>query len=440
MLHSTRRRLAVLLLTATPLAAEIRSLTILHVNDLHARISPLDNHNGGFAFLASAIQKERAGCKDCILLSAGDLVQGSPVSTIFHGMPVFEIANLMGFDAATLGNHEFDYGWMQARKFIDTAKYPIVNANIVNANGQLFAPKPYVILTVNGLRVAVIGGMTDTLRTLSTPKLLEEWHTLPVFDTVRKYAAEVRDKSDLIVLLAHINTEEEMRFLESAPEIPVLVTGHIHRGIEQAITRDGRVLVRVKSYGEELGRLELKVDTEKKAPVSWTWKRIPIDSTRIEPSAEVTRAVKHWEDEVTARVDQPLAVSRKAFTKPEVKRLIEQALREETGSDFSWMNQGGVRDTLPEGQLLVRHIWNIMPFDNIVLVGTFRGRDLPPVVVGDRKVEPDHEYTLAVSDYTAENQGTAENLRTTGLKFPNDVGLMRDLLIDWFRKKKVIGE
>ena len=64
-----------------------------------------------------------------------------------------------------------------------------------------------MILTVNGLRVPVIGAMTDTLHSLSTPKLLEEWHTLPVFDTVRKYAAELRDKSDLIVLLAHITGE-----------------------------------------------------------------------------------------------------------------------------------------------------------------------------------------------------------------------------------------
>ncbi|MBZ5620468.1 MAG: 5'-nucleotidase C-terminal domain-containing protein, partial [Acidobacteriia bacterium] len=295
-----------------------------------------------------------------------------------------------------------------------------------------------VILTVNGLRVAVIGAMTDTLHSLSTPKLLEEWHTLPLFDTVRKYAAELRDKSDLIVLLAHITGEEETRFLNSAPEIPVIVSGHIHRGLEEAMSREGRVLVRVKGYGEELGRLDLKVDTEKKAPVSWNWKRIPVDSTKIEPSTEVARLVKHWEDEVTARVDQPLAVTKKKFSKPEVKRLIEQALRDETGADFAWMNQGGVRDTLPEGQVLVRHIWDIMPFDNRVLVGTFKGRDLPPMVVGDRKVDPDRDYTLAVSDYTAENQDTAENFRSTGRKFPNDVGLMRDLLLDWFRKKKVL--
>src|SRR5262249_554663 len=157
--------------------------------------------------------------------------------------------------------------------------------------------------------------------------------------------------------------------------------------------KGGRVLVRVKGYGEEFGRLDLQVDTEKKAPVSWTWKHITVDSSRIQPAQDVARLVKHWEDQVTARVDTPLAVAKKAFDKRGVKQLIEQALREETGSDFAWMNLGGVRDVLPAGQLLERHIWNIMPFDNTVVIGKFKGRNLPRVVVGDRQVDPDREYT-----------------------------------------------
>jgi 2',3'-cyclic-nucleotide 2'-phosphodiesterase (5'-nucleotidase family) len=408
------------------------------MNDLHARISPLDNGNGGFAYLAAELKRQRAGCKECIVLNAGDLVQGSPVSTIFHGLPVYEIANLLGIDAATLGNHEFDYGWPQAKKFVVTSKYPIVTSNLDDDRGRPFTPKPYVILNVNGLRVAVVGAMTESLKTLTTPKLMENWRTTPVVETARRHAREARSKADLVVLLAHITGDEEAAFLATATEMPVMVTGHIHRGLEQATTRDGRVLVRVKAYGEELGRLDLKVDTIKKAPVSWTWKRIPIDSNKIEPDTEVARVVKKWEDEVTARVDAPLAISKRVFTKPEVRSMIEQALRDETGADFARMNLGGVRDVLPEGQLLVRHIWNIMPFDNTVVVGTFKGRQLPPAVVGDRSVEPDREYTLAVSDFTAANQQTQENLGSTGLAFPNEVGLMRDMLIDWFRKKKVI--
>src|SRR5580704_3247423 len=103
-----RRLLAVLVFVSLPLAAEIRTLTILHTNDLHARLTPMDNHAGGFAYVVAAIRHEREGCTDCILLNAGDLVQGTPVSTIFRGVPVYEIGNLFGFDASTVGNHEFD--------------------------------------------------------------------------------------------------------------------------------------------------------------------------------------------------------------------------------------------------------------------------------------------------------------------------------------------
>jgi 2',3'-cyclic-nucleotide 2'-phosphodiesterase (5'-nucleotidase family) len=196
--------------------------------------------------------------------------------------------------------------------------------------------------------------------------------------------------------------------------------------------------VRVKGYTEELGRLELKVDTEKKNVASFTWRVIPVDSTAIAPAADMAREVKHWEDAVTDRVDRPLATSTKAFTKVEVKALLERAMRDETGADFAFMNLGGVRDLVPAGPLRERHVWNIMPFDNRVLVGTFKGKELPAVVLNGRTVDPDRDYTLAVSDFTAENQASAENLRVSGLKFPKDAGLFRDLLIDWFRKQKVI--
>jgi 2',3'-cyclic-nucleotide 2'-phosphodiesterase (5'-nucleotidase family) len=433
-----RRLLALAFLAYASATAEVRSLTILHTNDLHARLKPLDNGSGGFAYVAAALRHEREGCRDCLLLNAGDLVQGSPVSSVFRGLPIFGIANLFGFDAATLGNHDFDYGWEQTRRFTEVAVYPVVSSNLVNARGELLTSRPYVVLKVNGLRVAVIGAMTDTLASLTTPKAVGDWHSLPVVATARRYAAEVRPVSDLIVLLGHITKPEEQAFLDSAPEIPVLVTGHVHDGLQQPLVKGDHVAVRVKSYGEEIGRLELQVDTGKKAPVSFAWKHIRVDPTLLTPAPDVAAAVDHWESEVTERVDQPLAVSKRAFNKAEVKKLLEQALREETGADFAHVNLGGVRDVLPAGQLRVRHIWDLMPFENEVLIGSFKGRDLPPVVVGDRQIDPDRVYTLAVSDYTAANQQTQENLRTTGLQFPRDAGLMRDILIDWFRKKRVI--
>jgi 2',3'-cyclic-nucleotide 2'-phosphodiesterase (5'-nucleotidase family) len=431
------RGIAFAALCVLPAMPEVRTLTILHTNDLHSRLMPLENHHGGFAYLASAIRRERANCTDCILLNAGDVAQGTPVSTIFHGLPVFEIANMLGFDASTLGNHDFDYGWEQARHFLDVAKYPIVSSNLTGPKGEPFTPKPYVILQVNHLKVGVIGAMTEDLKILTTPQTLGACHTLPLIETVRKYAHELRSQCDIVVVVAHVTPQEELALLKSEPEVAVTVTGHLHTALPQPLIVDGRLLVRERGYAEELGRLELKVDTAKKQAVSWDWKHIPVDDS-LPPAADVAAQVKHWEDEVAVRVDRPLAVSKRAFHKQEVKLLIERAMREATGSDFAFMNSGGVRDVIPAGQLKERNIWNIMPFDNRVVIGTFKGSQLPAVVLGDRKVEPDKKYTLAVSDFTAANQGTAENLRVTGLEFPKDAGLMRDILISWFRKQKVL--
>jgi 2',3'-cyclic-nucleotide 2'-phosphodiesterase (5'-nucleotidase family) len=413
---------------------DVRTLTILHTNDLHARLKPLENGRGGFARLATLIRKEKAGCTDCILLNGGDLVQGSPVSTIFKGAPVYEIGNMLGFDVACLGNHEFDYGWEQARKFIKMAKYPIVNANLMDGHGRLFTPKPFVILKVNGLRVAVIGAMTSDLSSLTTPKTRGPVQTTPVLETVKRYLPKLRQQSDLVVVLGHISTTEEKDLIMAGPEIPVIVTGHDHRGLQAPLIEGGRILVRTRAYAEEIGKLKLKVDVAKKSVVSWTWERVPVTDS-LEPAKDVATVVDQWEAKVTEIVDRPLVTSHKDFTRAEVKALIEAAMRDETGADFAFMNSGGVRDIIPKGQLRERNVWNIMPFDNMIVTGKFKGKELPAVITDGKTIDPEKEYTFAVSDFTAANQSARGELQSTGLKFTADGPLLRDAIIRYIRKR-----
>ena len=430
-------QLAVSQLSVSQLTAEVRTLTILHTNDLHSRLTPLANHHGGFANLATVIRDQQKGCTDCILLNAGDLAQGSPVSTIYKAAPVFEIANLFGFDAFTLGNHDFDYGWQQTRNFIQMSKYPMVSANVVDAQNHTLTPQPWLILKVNGLRVGIIGAMTDNLRYLTTTSLLGEWHTTPVVETVRRYVTELRPQTDLIVVLAHIGPEEEKAFL-AEPNVPVIVSGHLHNGMDHAQTTPDHILVRVKGYGEQLGRLELKVDTDTKSVTSFTWKPILVDADTTKPAPDVAALVKVWEDKVADVVDHPLATAKRQLAKAEVRTLLEQAMIQASGADFAFMNSGGVRDILPQGQLLVRHVWNIMPFDNRVSWGIFKGRDLPDIIKKDRQIDPEKDYKLAVPDFVAANQEAPDTLHTKGLKFEGDSGLLRDALETLIRNRKVI--
>ena len=439
-MRTLRRLLGVALLLAACLPAQdaVRSLTILHTNDLHARLLPDDQGRGGFAALAAGIRRERAGCDACLLLNAGDLVQGTPVSTLFHGLPVYEIANLFGYDAATLGNHEFDYGWEQVARFVHTARYPVVTANVVDQDGHLLASAPYVVLKANGVRVGVIGELLGDMIQYTTPDKMGPWHALPVVETVRKYADELRGQADLIVVLGHINDSEATQILHEAPAVSVVVSGHDHTGLRTPEEYQGRINVRANGYGRDFGRLDLEVNVPEHKMVSWKWRTIPVEAKNITPAEDVAALVEQWEAKVSKIVDVPVGEARHTIAGPELKHLIERAMIEETGADFAFMNQGGVRDRLPEGRLLARHIWNVMPFDNLVVVGRFPGSKLPASVLAGRTVDPQREYTLAVSDFTAANQSGPGELGTTGLAFPQNGPLLRDLLIEWVKKKKVL--
>jgi 5'-nucleotidase / UDP-sugar diphosphatase len=435
-----RCALAILLLAAAGLCAQdaVRSLTILHTNDLHAHLLPDQQGLGGFAALAAVVRRERAGCRACLWLNAGDLVQGTPVSTIFHGLPIYEISNLLGFDAATLGNHDFDYGWQQVQRFMRAARYPVVACNVVDQDGHLLAAAPYVVLPVNGIRVGIIGAVMGDLSQYDTPDKFGPWHALPVVPAVRKYADALRGRADLIVVLGHLEDAEEAQILREVPEVAVVVSGHDHHGLTAPDVFDGRLNVRVNSYGREIGRLDLQVNVPEHRVVSWKWRRIPVEARAITPAPDVAALVAQWEDKVSQIVDVPVGESRRQIAGPELKRLIERAMKQETGADFAFMNQGGVRDILPKGRLLARQIWNIMPFDNIVEVGRFPGSQIPPVVLDGRTVDPHRQYTLAVTDFTAANEDGPGELHTAGLLFPRKGPLLRDLLIDWVRKQKVI--
>ena len=436
----TRRSLIALLLCLSPLAAQIKPLTILHSNDLHAHLLPDDRDNGGFARLATEVRRQKAQCAACLYLNAGDLVQGTPVSTLFHGAPIYQIANLLGFDAGTLGNHEFDYGWRRTEEFLRIARFPIVSANIVDADGKTLA-RPYVIQTVGGLRVGIIGAILgDLVGTVITKEDAGPWRVLPVVETVRKYARELRDRTDLIVVLAHIHDESEVgAILHQVPEVSVVVAGHNHEGYPAMMNVDGRVGVLLRAYGVQLGRLDLKVDAAAKRVLSAEWTKIPIDAS-IPPAPDVAREIAKWENKVSKLVDFPIGEStaRMERNNPELRKMIERAMAEQSGADFAWVNPGNIRDRLPEGRILARTVWNILPFDNYIVLGKFKGRELPPSITRRYPVEPDREYTVATSDFTAINQSAGDQLNTTGLRFPQIGPLQRDAVIEWIKKKKVV--
>src|SRR5205814_973953 len=156
-------------------------------------------------------------------------------------------------------NHEFDYGWKSIQEFSRVAHFPLLSDNVRNADGRFLTGKGYTILNLSGIRVAVIGVvMGDLTGNFSTVEQVGPWQVKPVLETIRRTAAEVNGRADLIIALGHLNESEAAQILAEAPEVSVVVVGHVHDGYNALKQNGHRYAVEAKAYGVELGRLDIR--------------------------------------------------------------------------------------------------------------------------------------------------------------------------------------
>jgi 5'-nucleotidase / UDP-sugar diphosphatase len=248
----------------------------------------------------------------------------------------------------------------------------------------------------------------------------------------------LKAQSDIIVLVGHLNEDDEKDVRARLPEVDVVIGGHIHAPMKEPIVTGTQWMGRLAAYGVEVGRLDMQVDPARKQVVSTKWTRIPVNAKSITPAADMAAEVARWEAKVTATMDVKIGEAKRTITKAELKGVIEQALCEMTGADFAFMGRGGVRDEIPKGAILVRNLWNVFPFDNKVVLGKFRGSELPPTITQGKTVDPKKIYLVATNEFSAANQSSPREINATGLNFPEVRQMQRDLLIDWVKKKKIL--
>ena len=422
--------------------SRIHELTILHFNDLHDRLLPDPDRIGGVAHLATLLKRERAAARASLTLHGGDLVQGTPVSTLFEGLPDYEIANSLGIDVNCLGNHEFDYGWKRIGDFLRVANFPTVSANAIDASGNRLVNPPYVIRDAGGMRVAVIGALLERVLESTTLSRLGPYHAAPNIETLRPLVAEAAQKADIVIVLGHLEKAEAENILRALPDVSVVVIGHEHAPWKASVEIDGRLVVHAEGYGRQVGRLVLQYDTAQRRIISHQWTGIAVDDKNYPADPGVQAQVDKWEAKVSGIVDVPIGRSARQLSRPEVQALMERVMLDQVDADFSFTNLGGIRDTLPQGELLARHVWNVMPFDNRVVTLEIPGTQLSaltdpsgrtdPVVTA--RLEPQRVYRLVTTDFVAQSWADM------GRIFPvQDQGvLLRDLVIDWIKHRKAI--
>ena len=212
-------------------------LTILHTNDTHSQIEPKANGHCGYARRMGLIRQERQADKHLLLLDAGDFCQGTPYFNFYHGRVEIDAMNRMGYDAATLGNHEFDNGLDTLAAVIKGARFPFVCANY-DFTGTALEDliRPYTIIRKGGLKIGVFGLGCDPKGLIAEKNFLPAQYNAP-YPVAQRVTDELRAQGcDIVVCLSHMGTygkaPEDVCDVNLAAQtrgIDVIIGGHTHK-------------------------------------------------------------------------------------------------------------------------------------------------------------------------------------------------------------------
>lgn len=218
-------------------APQADHLTILHTNDTHSQIEPKANDQGGYARRMGLIEKEREADKNLLLLDAGDFCQGTPYFNFYHGRIELDAMNRMGYDAATLGNHEFDNGLDTLAAVLKTAHFPIVCANYdFTGTPMEGVVKPYTIVHRAGIKIGIFGLGCDP-KGLIADKNFEPAVYLHPYAVAQEMADKLQAKGcDVVICLSHLGTYPkpgdevcDVAMVGKTRGIDVVIGGHTHK-------------------------------------------------------------------------------------------------------------------------------------------------------------------------------------------------------------------
>ena len=249
----------------------------------------------------------------------------------------------------------------------------------------------------------------------------------------------MREKCDLLIVLAHVGFEGEKRLASSIDGIDLIVGGHTHPLLTEPVKIGNTYIFQAHEYGSHIGKVRIKVDLDKKKVVEVKGELISAFDLPS-PDKDVQNLVEKWERQVSKKVDFMIATSNRTWTENEMKRLFEKILKESTGADFGYYNIGGIRDKIYKGPVTVRHIWNIEPFGNTIVKVIMKGRKIEGTLKKqlDKQniiIEPDREYIIATNNFVVEHADRyiGEDI----INVENTNNLVRDAVIEYIKKNGI---
>lgn len=478
-----------------------KEVILLHTNDIESVYEPIPalwrddmDYIGGLSHLATLIRNTREEEGITFLLDAGDIFTGA-LSKKTEGKLPFDLYSAMDYDAMTLGNHEFEYGWEILVDTIPRANFPVLNANIYNeTTGNLIA-KPYTILEKSGVKVGVIGVMgIDAFYNTMAPFHRTGLSVKNPTETAQYWADKIRDNVDMIVVLTHQNKTAPMQTNKEADPsvqrgfdedyamagalkgVDVIFGGHSDNGLNKPVIhpKTGTVIGLTFGQGMHLGYTKFAVNVEEHNVEYLDGYLIPVNSRYLPEDARTAELINDSRNdfpelaEVIAKIEQPLM--RRYNRESSIGNLLTDFMKSAGNSDIGFLNSGAIRADMNAGNLTLEQLINVYPFKDNLTVIELSGKQVRDLIeysltlpygigqvsglsitydssknalerivdvkVNGEKIIDENKYTVAVSGYLADG-GDGFNVFTEG-RVVNDNLPFQDALYSQFKKAKNI--
>ena len=363
-----------------------KQITIIHTNDTHSRVAT-DEKGGliGFDKIATLVKEAKVENPNTLLIDAGDTLHGQTFATISKGESVVDLMNILGYDVMVPGNHDFNYGYERLLELKEMMKFPLLAANVTKKDGSNLLPA-YEIKEVDGIKIGFFGLATPETAYKTSPNNVVGITFEDPAVAAQKVVDELQGKVDIIIAIAHIGLDESSVYrsdivAEKVTGIDVIIDGHSHSTLEAGKVVNGTLIAQTGEYTKNLGYVDLEVKdgkvTDKKARLLKHADTLAVASD--EEVLKLFATVKEVNDKITSVAvgTTPVLLDgerENARTKQtNLGSVVADAMIHQTKADVAITNGGGLRASIPVGDITKGDVITVLPFGNYVRMIEVKG-------------------------------------------------------------------
>ena len=440
--------------TCTALSAQEEAVKILYFNDAHEpdMVSTEGGLLGGVARMKTVVDSIRQSSPDALLLFGGDLGGGTLAGKLYRGTVMVDFLGDIGVDYANYGQHDFDYGLDNTLALTRSSRFTWISSNTLTTEGSpIDGSVPFVIHRIGSTSIGIIG-LVDKVDTSSPRSGITQRDIMDCAKSAIGHLSGV----DYIIAITQMNSKLNEQLLKECPQIDLILGEETSQYITNVHFVGDKVIV--DGCGNMGHLIEISLPSEQG---SQTISVHPI-STAVKPDERLERRVHAINEEIASRLGVRLGTVPLDHirTRHQIGEMVAGIFREHYGTDMALVQSGGIRADLTDGDITLRDIYSVLPYENRIIPVRLPGRSIRRLIekavsggedaalagvevtssdeeliiyVNGVRLDDSRDYTIALSEYVTSGGGGFDVISESSYMMPLDkVDKDSDILIKYF--------